>query len=50
MKDYRKLYLKYFFFWQEAYERLYQKNKELLEKIEQLEQKILKQQQLENNK
>ena len=50
MKDYKQLYLKTFFFWQEAYERLYLKNKQLLEKIEQLEQKILKQQQLENNK
>lgn len=50
MKDYREQYLKYFFFWQEAYERLYLENKQLLEKIEQLEQKILKQQQLDNSK
>lgn len=50
MKDYKQLYLKTFFFWQETYERLYLKNKQLLEKIEQLEQKILKHQQLDNNK
>jgi hypothetical protein len=49
MKDYKQLYLKTFFLWQETYERLYLENKQLLEKIEQLEQKILKQQ-LENNK
>ena len=40
MKDYKQLYLKTFFFWQEAYEQLYRRNKQLLEEIEQLKEKI----------
>jgi hypothetical protein len=50
MKDYKQLYLKTFFFWQEAYAKLEAKNKQLIEKIEHLELEILKYQQLENNK
>ena len=40
MKDYKELYLKSFFFWQEAYDKLYQQNKQLIEKIDELENKI----------
>lgn len=40
MKNYKELYLKSFFFWQETYEQLYRRNKQLLEEIEQLKKKI----------
>ena len=36
MKDYKELYLKTFFFWQEAYGRLRQKYEELLKELEEL--------------
>lgn len=37
MKDYKQLYLKTFFFWQEAYEKLYRQLKELEQKLKELE-------------
>lgn len=40
MKDYKAIYLKYFFFWQEAYEKLYQENKQLLAEIEKLKKLV----------
>lgn len=37
MKDYKQLYLKTFFFWQEAYGRLRKRYEQLLKKLEELE-------------
>lgn len=40
MKDYKQLYLKTFFFWQEAYGKLEKKYKQLLKELEELKKEL----------
>lgn len=42
MKDYKELYLKTFFFWQEAYGKLRKRYEELLKELEELKKTMEK--------